>query len=101
MYDIPPGSKLGVVRFGHTATTKLPLTVIPNMVDKRQRLATSSLPRNPSTVGQSQKCIICGLEEAVRVSYFRIPLNQPHTHKSICEDYENWLVMFEIYATDL
>ncbi|CAL4183763.1 unnamed protein product, partial [Meganyctiphanes norvegica] len=67
VYDIPPGSKLGVVRFGHTATTKLPLTTIPDMMEQRQRLATSSLPRNPSTVGQSQKCIICGLEEAVRM----------------------------------
>nr|XP_027220987.1 uncharacterized protein LOC113813227 [Penaeus vannamei] len=64
---LPAGSKVGVVLFDQTARTKLPLTPTPETLDERQRLATSSLPRNPSRIAQSQKCIICGLQEAVRM----------------------------------
>ncbi|XP_069992255.1 calcium-activated chloride channel regulator 1 [Penaeus vannamei] len=67
VYDVPAGSKVGVVLFDQTARTKLPLTPTPETLDERQRLATSSLPRNPSRIAQSQKCIICGLQEAVRM----------------------------------
>lgn len=68
MYDVPAGSQVGVVVFNQTAYTMLPLTVTPSQLHQRQRLATAAMPRSPSQVVQSQKCIICGLEEAVRVS---------------------------------
>lgn len=68
VYDIPVGSQVGLVLYHQTAYTKLPLTVIPSRFDERQRLATSSMPRNPSQVTQSQKCILCGLKESLKVS---------------------------------
>ncbi|XP_066984278.1 calcium-activated chloride channel regulator 1-like [Macrobrachium rosenbergii] len=67
VYDVPVGSAVGVVLFDHVAKVKLPLTPTPASLDERQRLATSSLPRNPSRIPESQKCIICGLEEAVKM----------------------------------
>ena len=68
VYDVPAGSMVGVVKFDQTANTKLPLEMLPSTLNERQRLATNSMPRNPSNVAQSHKCIICGLEEAARVS---------------------------------
>ncbi|XP_042227320.1 calcium-activated chloride channel regulator 1-like, partial [Homarus americanus] len=67
VYDVPAGSEVGVVLFDQTSYVKLPLTPTPSTLDERQRLATASMPRNPSTIPQSQKCIICGLEQAVRM----------------------------------
>ncbi|KAG0730247.1 hypothetical protein GWK47_028655 [Chionoecetes opilio] len=67
VYDVPAGSMVGVVKFDQTANTKLPLEMLPSTLNERQRLATASMPRNPSNVAQSQKCIICGLEEAARM----------------------------------
>lgn len=69
VYDIPAGSMVGVVKFDQTAYAKLPLEELPATLNDRQRLATASMPRNPSKVTQSQKCIICGLEEAARVRF--------------------------------
>lgn len=68
VYDVPAGSEVGVIVFDQTAYEKLPLTPTPSTLDERQRLATASMPRTPSRIPQSQKCIICGLEDAVRVS---------------------------------
>ncbi|XP_053629799.2 calcium-activated chloride channel regulator 1 [Cherax quadricarinatus] len=65
VYDVPAGSEVGVVLFNEEARTKLPLAPTPSTLDERQRLATASMPRNPSTTQQGQRCIICGLEEAV------------------------------------
>ncbi|XP_076042659.1 calcium-activated chloride channel regulator 1-like [Oratosquilla oratoria] len=66
VYDVPAASEVGVVLFDQTAYTKLPLTPTPSTLEDRQRLATSSLPRNPSQVPEGHKCLICGLDEAVR-----------------------------------
>ncbi|XP_045130523.1 calcium-activated chloride channel regulator 2-like [Portunus trituberculatus] len=67
VYDVPAGSMVGVVKFDQTARTKLPLEMLPSTLNDRQRLATASMPRNPSNVAQSQKCILCGLEEAAKL----------------------------------
>lgn len=67
VYDVPNGTHVGVVTFRSVASTVAPLTYIESDdSDMRQRVG-SSLPRNPSTVPESQKCILCGMQEAVRV----------------------------------
>ncbi|MPC92472.1 Calcium-activated chloride channel regulator 4 [Portunus trituberculatus] len=67
VYDVPDGAHIGVVTFRSVASTVAPLTYIESEdSDMRQRVG-SSLPRNPSTVPESQKCLLCGLQEAVRV----------------------------------
>ena len=65
VYDIPDGAHVGVVVFNSVAHTVAPLLKIDSISDVRQRLG-SSLPRNPSTVPESQKCVLCGLQESLR-----------------------------------
>ncbi|CAL4096642.1 unnamed protein product, partial [Meganyctiphanes norvegica] len=65
VYDIPDGSHVSVVTFNSKPRTVAPLTYIESEdSDYRQRVG-SSLPRNPSHVPESHKCIMCGLQEAL------------------------------------
>ncbi|XP_042238989.1 calcium-activated chloride channel regulator 4A-like [Homarus americanus] len=67
VYDVPDGAHVGVVTFHSVARTVAPLTYIESEdSDMRQRVG-SSLPRNPSPVPESHKCLICGMQEALRV----------------------------------
>lgn len=67
VYDVPNGAHVGVLTFNSKRRTVAPLTFIDSEdSDMRQRVG-SSLPRNPSGVPESQKCILCGLEEALKV----------------------------------
>lgn len=67
VYDVPNGAHVGVVTFHSVARTVAPLTYIESDdSDMRQRVG-SSLPRNPSPVPESHKCILCGMQEALRV----------------------------------
>ena len=65
VYDIPDGVHVGVVVFNSVARTVAPLNKVESITDVRQRLG-SSLPRNPSTVPESHKCVLCGLQESLR-----------------------------------
>ncbi|XP_066987727.1 calcium-activated chloride channel regulator 1-like isoform X1 [Macrobrachium rosenbergii] len=67
VYDVPSGSRVGVVTFHSTSETQASMTYIEGEdYELRQRVG-SALPRNPSLVPESQKCILCGLQEAIRV----------------------------------
>ncbi|CAL4122486.1 unnamed protein product [Meganyctiphanes norvegica] len=64
VYDIPEEVEIGLVVFNSRATTTAPLTKIDDISDVRYRIG-SSMPRNPSGVPESHKCLVCGLREAV------------------------------------
>ncbi|KAG7165778.1 Calcium-activated chloride channel regulator 1-like 10, partial [Homarus americanus] len=67
VYDVPAGAQVGVVTFSSVALTVAPLTVVESQEsDMRQRVG-SSLPRNTSPNPETQKCILCGLQEALRL----------------------------------
>ncbi|RXG72243.1 Calcium-activated chloride channel regulator 4 [Armadillidium vulgare] len=66
VYDVPDGTYIGLVVFNSVANTVAPLSKIDSISDVRQRIG-SSLPRNPSTAPESHKCVLCGLQEALRV----------------------------------
>lgn len=67
VYDVPNGAHVGVLTFNSDGRIVAPLTFIDSEdSDMRQRVG-SSLPRNPSGVPESQKCILCGLQEALKV----------------------------------
>lgn len=66
VYDVPDRSHVAIVTFNSIATRVAPLNFIESEYsDKRQKVG-SALPRNPSSVPESQKCILCGLQEALR-----------------------------------
>ncbi|XP_066958487.1 calcium-activated chloride channel regulator 4-like [Macrobrachium rosenbergii] len=65
VYDVPDGSYVALVIFNSVAKTTAPLMKMESLSDVRQRVG-SSLPRNPSTVPESLKCVLCGLQEALR-----------------------------------
>ncbi|CAL4063282.1 unnamed protein product [Meganyctiphanes norvegica] len=65
VYDMPDGAYVGVVVFNSVARTATAIAKIDSHSDIRQRIG-SSLPRNPSQVPESQKCLLCGLQEALR-----------------------------------
>lgn len=65
VYDIPDGAHVALVVFNSVARTVAPLSKMDSVSDVRQRVG-SSLPRNPSTVPESHKCVLCGLQEALR-----------------------------------
>lgn len=65
VYDVPDGTYMSLVVFNSVANTVAPLSKIDSVSDVRQRIG-SSLPRNPSTVPESHKCVLCGLQEALR-----------------------------------
>ncbi|KAK3855980.1 hypothetical protein Pcinc_037649, partial [Petrolisthes cinctipes] len=65
VYDIPDGDYVALVVFNSVARTSAPLSRMDSLSDVRQRVG-SSLPRNPSPVPESNKCVLCGLQEAIR-----------------------------------
>lgn len=65
VYDIPDGAHVALVVFNSVARTVAPLSKMDSVSDVRQRVG-SSLPRNPSTVPESHKCVLCGLQESLR-----------------------------------
>ena len=65
VYDIPDNSHVAVVAFNSEAKTVASLKLIePGELDGRRKLG-SALPRNPSSVQESNKCILCGIKKAV------------------------------------
>ncbi|XP_064104872.1 calcium-activated chloride channel regulator 1-like [Macrobrachium nipponense] len=64
VYDLPDGAYFALVVFNSEATIASPLSKMDSTTDVRQRVG-SSLPRNPSRVPESQKCVLCGLQEAL------------------------------------
>ncbi|MCL4137960.1 UNVERIFIED_CONTAM: hypothetical protein GTU68_056467, partial [Idotea baltica] len=65
VYDVPDGTYMALIVFNTIALPVAPLSKIDSVSDVRQRIG-SSLPRNPSTVPESHKCVLCGLQEALR-----------------------------------
>ncbi|KAK8732368.1 hypothetical protein OTU49_007056 [Cherax quadricarinatus] len=65
VYDVPDGDHVALVVFNSVANTAAPLSKMDSLSDVRQRVG-SSLPRNPSPVPESNKCVLCGLQEALR-----------------------------------
>ncbi|XP_076069642.1 uncharacterized protein LOC143041535 [Oratosquilla oratoria] len=64
VYAIPDGCRVAVVVFNAKARTVAPLSKMESDSDLRERVG-SSLPRNPSSVRESQACLVCGLREAL------------------------------------
>ncbi|CAL4095473.1 unnamed protein product, partial [Meganyctiphanes norvegica] len=65
VYDVPDGSYVGVVTFNSKPRIVAPLTFIDSKdSDFRQRVG-SSLPRNPSRVPESHKCLLCSIQEGL------------------------------------
>lgn len=62
-YDIPDGYSVGLVVFDSVAATKHPLTTLSEA--NREKVG-SSLPRNPSQEDEHRRCVLCGLQEALR-----------------------------------
>ncbi|KAK7079588.1 hypothetical protein SK128_019402 [Halocaridina rubra] len=65
VYDVPDGAHVALVIFNSMAKTTAPLMKMESLSDVRQRVG-SSLPRNPSPVPESHKCVLCGLQEGLR-----------------------------------
>ncbi|CAL4122962.1 unnamed protein product [Meganyctiphanes norvegica] len=65
VYDVPDGVYVGVVIFNSVASTVAPVSKMESLSDVRTRIG-SSLPRNPSRVPESHKCLLCGIQEAIR-----------------------------------
>ncbi|XP_064110981.1 calcium-activated chloride channel regulator 1-like isoform X1 [Macrobrachium nipponense] len=66
VYDVPDDAYVAVVIFNSVAKTTAPLIKVDSYSDIRQRIG-ASLPRNPSTVPESQKSILHGFHEAMKV----------------------------------
>ncbi|CAL4117431.1 unnamed protein product [Meganyctiphanes norvegica] len=64
-YDIPDGAYVGVVVFNSVARSTASLSKMDQVTDVRQRIG-SSMPRNPSHIPEKHKCLLCGLQEALR-----------------------------------
>ncbi|CAL4066566.1 unnamed protein product, partial [Meganyctiphanes norvegica] len=64
VYDVPEGSRVGLVVFNSAARTAISISALDSVSDVRQRIG-SSLPRNPSRVPESHKCLLCGFQEAL------------------------------------
>ncbi|CAL4177136.1 unnamed protein product, partial [Meganyctiphanes norvegica] len=65
VYDMPDDTHVGVVVFNSVARTTASLALMDSVSDIRQRIG-SSMPRNPSHVPEKHKCILCGIQEALR-----------------------------------
>ncbi|XP_063867475.1 calcium-activated chloride channel regulator 2-like [Scylla paramamosain] len=68
VYDLPNGAEVAVVVFNAKDKAAAPLSTVLESTtsDLRERVG-SSLPRNPSNVGESQACIPCGIKGAINV----------------------------------
>ncbi|CAL4141214.1 unnamed protein product, partial [Meganyctiphanes norvegica] len=58
VYDIPDGAYVAVVVFNSVGSTATELSKVDSDHNVRQRIG-SSLPRNPSLVPESNKCLLC------------------------------------------
>ncbi|CAL4115320.1 unnamed protein product [Meganyctiphanes norvegica] len=65
VYDMPDDAYIGVVVFNSVARTTASLAKMDQISDVRQRIG-SSMPRNPSHIPERHKCLLCGLQEALR-----------------------------------
>ncbi|CAL4184007.1 unnamed protein product [Meganyctiphanes norvegica] len=65
VYDMPDDIYVGVVVFNSVARTTASLAMMDSVSDVRQRIG-SSMPRNPSSVPEKHKCLLCGIQEALR-----------------------------------
>ncbi|CAL4216409.1 unnamed protein product, partial [Meganyctiphanes norvegica] len=68
VYDMPDGVYIGIVVFNsvaRTTTAQSALVKIDSDSEFRQRIG-SSLARTPSQIPESQKCLLCGFQEALR-----------------------------------
>ncbi|CAL4069388.1 unnamed protein product [Meganyctiphanes norvegica] len=65
VYDVPDDTHIGLVVFNSVASTTAPLSKMDGVTDVRFRIG-SSMPRNPSRIPESHKCLLCGLQEALR-----------------------------------
>ncbi|CAL4162029.1 unnamed protein product [Meganyctiphanes norvegica] len=65
VYDVPDGAHVGFVVFNSVATATAPSSKMEEFTDVRQRIG-SSVPRNPSHIPESHKCLLCALQEALR-----------------------------------
>ncbi|KAB7506569.1 Calcium-activated chloride channel regulator 2 [Armadillidium nasatum] len=64
-YDVPDGFEIGLVVFASSASRKYPLKSLSS--DGTRENLGSSLPRNPSREDKHRRCILCGLEESIKV----------------------------------
>lgn len=64
-YDIPDGFDVGLVVFDNTANVEHSLSPLVDS-DIREKVG-SSLPRNPSVVGENQRCVMCGLKKSLEL----------------------------------
>lgn len=65
MYDIPDGYRVGLVVFNSEALLKHPLTTLTDGTTREK--VGSALPRNPSQVMDSKRCVLCGIKEALKL----------------------------------
>ena len=65
VYDVPDGDHVALVVFNSEARTAAPLSRMDSQTDVRQRVG-SSLPRNPSPAAESNKCLMCAIQEALK-----------------------------------
>ncbi|XP_076052340.1 calcium-activated chloride channel regulator 1-like [Oratosquilla oratoria] len=64
-YDVPDGHSVGLVVYDAAASIKYPLTRLFDGITREK--VGSSLPRNPSRVGEDRRCVVCGLKEALNL----------------------------------
>lgn len=62
-YDIPEAFSVGLAVFDSRAKVKHSLTPLVDY-DVREKVG-SSLPRNPSVVGENQRCVLCGIKTSL------------------------------------
>lgn len=62
-YDIPDGFRVGLIVFDSKAKVKHHLSPLVDS-EIREKIG-SSLPRNPSDIGENQRCVLCGLEASL------------------------------------
>ncbi|XP_066980040.1 calcium-activated chloride channel regulator 1-like [Macrobrachium rosenbergii] len=66
-YDIPDGYSIGLVVFNSIPSTRYPLTVLTDG-STREKVG-SALPRNPSIEYEHNRCVTCGVREAMKLIY--------------------------------
>ena len=64
-YDVPEGVSVGLVVFDSRASVKHGLSPLTD--DQIREKVGSSLPRNPSVVPETERCLICGLQKAIEL----------------------------------
>uniref|UniRef100_A0A2P2I9G5 Epithelial chloride channel protein-like n=1 Tax=Hirondellea gigas TaxID=1518452 RepID=A0A2P2I9G5_9CRUS len=64
-YDIPDGFSVGIVVFDSRSKVKHHITPLVDH-DIREKVG-SSLPRNPSVIGENQRCVVCGIKRSLEL----------------------------------